>query len=73
MRLLILISAVLVVSGCAAKLVDSNERMVMVNAGPPDAAGAMKIAQEQCAKYGRHARLNSKPLGDRNWAFDCVN
>lgn len=73
MRVLFLIAAAALVSGCAAKIIDSNERMVMVNAGQLDAAGAMKLAREECAKHGRHARLNARPFDDRQWAFDCIN
>lgn len=51
---------------------DRHGRMVMVNAGSGDPAGAMKLAQAECQKHGRHARLNSKPYDDRQWVFDCV-
>ena len=37
MRALILVSVAVLMAGCAAQVIDSNERMVMVNAGvaPP--------------------------------------
>ena len=72
MRALILVSMAALFAGCAAKVIDSNERMVMVNAGSADPTGAMKLAQAECQKHGRHARLNSKPYDDRQWVFDCV-
>jgi len=72
MRALILVSVAALMAGCAAKVIDSNERMVMINAGSLDPAGAMKLAQAECQKHGRHARLNSKPYDDRQWVFDCV-
>ena len=72
MRALILVSVAALMAGCAAQVIDSNERMVMVNAGSADPTGAMKLAQAECQKHGRHARLNSKPYDDRQWVFDCV-
>jgi hypothetical protein len=59
-------------SGCAAKVIDSNERMVMINSGSADPAGAMNLANKECAKYGRYARLSAKPDEDRQWVFNCV-
>jgi hypothetical protein len=59
--------------GCAAKVTSSGERTVMVNAGSVDGAGALSVANEECKKHGRYARLLTKPTGDRQWVFDCVN
>lgn len=61
-----------VLSGCAAKLIASNERTVIINAHSSDPAGAIAIAQQECSKYDRHARLSEKPRGDRQWTFDCI-
>jgi hypothetical protein len=59
-------------TGCAARLIAGNDRMVMVNAGSADAAGAFKFAQQECQKSGMQARLNTRPQGDRQWVFDCI-
>lgn len=59
-------------TGCAAKVVAGNDRMVMVNAGSADAAGAFNLAQQECQKRGMQARLNTRPQGDRQWVFDCI-
>jgi hypothetical protein len=72
MRVLVLVSVAALMAGCAAKVIDSNERMVMINAGSADPSGALRMAQSECAKYGRHARLSSKPNEDRQWTFDCI-
>lgn len=71
MRLATLLAAALL-AGCSAKVIDSNPRTVMVNAGQADAAGALRLANAECAKHGRYARLNTKPTVDRQWVFDCV-
>lgn len=60
-------------AGCAAKVVAGNDRMVMVNAGSADAAGAFSLAQQECHKRGMQARLNTRPQQDRQWVFDCIN
>jgi hypothetical protein len=72
MQAITLISLAVLLAGCAAKIIDSNPRMVMVNAGSADPAGALKVANEACGKHGRYAVLNTKPREDRQWVFDCV-
>ena len=63
---------VLALTGCAAKITAANERMVMVNAGSVDGAGALSLADSECKKYGRYAVLTSKPREDRQWSFECI-
>jgi ABC-type molybdate transport system substrate-binding protein len=72
MRIIILAATVLLITGCAASVITSNERMVMVHAGSLDAKKAMDLAQTECAKYHRHARLTAKPDEDMQWVFDCI-
>lgn len=57
--------------GCAAKVVSSSERSVVVNAHPRDAGEAQALADEQCSRYGRKARMMRLPQGDRAFLFDC--
>ncbi len=68
----ICITSAIALSGCAAEVIASNERTAIVNAHPRDAAGALTLAQEQCSKFGRHARLSETPYGSRQWVFDCI-
>jgi hypothetical protein len=67
-----LVLVAVALSGCAAKVISGNERMVMINAGSLDPAGAMRLAETECGKFGRHARLSAKPDEDRQWIFNCV-
>lgn len=67
---IVVFSAVL--AGCAAKVITSGPRTVMVNAGSADPGGAMALATAECAKYNRLPRLAGKPREDRQWVFDCV-
>lgn len=59
-------------AGCAAKVVSSSERAVVVNAHPRDAADAQTLADQQCAQHGRKARLVRLPQSDRSFLFDCA-
>jgi hypothetical protein len=59
-------------TSCAVKLLSSSERSVIVQARMQDAAQAQKLADAECAKYGRHARLALKPHVTQ-YVFDCVN
>lgn len=63
---------VIALAGCAAKVVDGNERGVIIKAAEADAGGAFKLANAECEKHNRKARLNSRPRDDNTWAFDCV-
>lgn len=47
MRVLILVSVAALMAGCAAKVIDSNERMVVVKASPIDPSTAMRLAGTQ--------------------------
>ena len=72
----LLVSTVLAVgvfalSGCAARVVSSSERTIMINAGSLQAAEAQNLANIECQKYQRAARLSMKPREDRQWVFDC--
>jgi hypothetical protein len=66
------ITAVLTLTGCAAKVVSSTPRTVMVDAPQARPGEALQAAEAECSKHGRHARLNSGPDG-RRWTFDCVS
>jgi uncharacterized lipoprotein YajG len=70
MKLLTLIAAV-ALAGCAAQpsVQSSTPRSVAVTSR--QAGDAQVVAQVECQKYGRHARL-SGPGSLNTWFFDCV-
>lgn len=72
MRTIYALAVVAFLGGCAAKVVQSTPRTAMINAADHDAAGALNMAQTECGKYGRSARLNAQPRENRLWVFDCV-
>lgn len=69
MKKLVLLMCVLM-TGCAAKVISSNERSVVVKAYGSDAmVQAQKLADAECAKVNRFARFNQPMQG---FVFDCV-
>lgn len=70
---LFLLVAVIAIAGCATKVVSSSPRSVVVS-GPDNAvAEAQKLADAECAKQQRFARLIDRPnrMSDQ-FVFDCV-
>lgn len=71
MKKLVLLVCVLM-SGCAAQVVSSNERSVVVQAGARDAGSAQALADVECKKVGRFARLSIKATHNQ-YVYDCIN
>lgn len=68
------LAAATVLSGCAAKLVSSSPRTVVVSAGDSRVQEAQDLATKECAKHSRHARLIERPNPTSDqFVFDCVN
>lgn len=74
MRLLISTATLLALAGCAAKVISTSPRSIMVDAAPFQAQEAQDAATAECKKHGLHARVFARPgLGNpRQWAFDCI-
>lgn len=72
MKVAFALALVALLSACAAKVVQSTPRTVMIGAADHDAVGALSLGQTECAKQGRNARLNTQPKENRLWVFDCV-
>jgi uncharacterized protein YceK len=74
MRRIALFITAAVLAGCAASVVSTSPRSVMINAGTRQAQDAQNLATVECAKQGLHARMSSGPgFGNpRQWTFDCV-
>lgn len=69
----------LALSGCAtpAMIEEGTARNVVIAFGT-DAIGApvgsptLALAEQHCARYGKHARYSGRPSGSRI-AYDCVD
>lgn len=61
-------------AGCAAKLVSSSPRTVVISAGDARVQEAQDMADKECSKHGRFARMIGKPSPSSDqFTFDCVN
>lgn len=58
-------------SGCAGRVLTANERSVTVQAGSVMADEAQRLADAECKKHGRIARLSLRPVPNQ-YVFDCV-
>ncbi|MBX3653185.1 MAG: hypothetical protein KF686_03305 [Ramlibacter sp.] len=72
MRVLYVLLVAVLASGCAAKVLSVSERSVVVQARIQDVAEAQSLANAECAKSGRKARLAGK-LTANQFSFDCEN
>lgn len=73
MRKLLVPLACLLLAGCAAKILSSSARTVVIDANSQGIGEVQKLADAECAKHGRHARLVSTPrFGTNEHLFDCV-
>lgn len=70
-KLLPLLVCVLM-SGCAAKVLSSSEKSVIVQARIQDVAEAQHLADAECKQRGTLAKLSGK-LTINQYIFDCVN
>lgn len=75
MKMFLMIAATAVLlAGCAAHVVQSNPRSVLVDAESQGVAAAQKLADAECTKQGRIAQLKNPPaFGSNQYLFDCVN
>ena len=59
--LLIYIMAGLILSGCAAKVITSSPRSVVIESQGMDTAESQTLADKECAKYQKHAKMTARP------------
>lgn len=69
--------ALALLCGCGATVVSSSPRTVVVDGGiPPNRNGAQAqaLADAECARHGRYARMVARPVYDQSkeYVFDCV-
>lgn len=63
----------LLIIGCSTQVVSSSERSVIVESQSMNIGEAQKLANAECAKYKKFARLAVKAdYWERNYVFDCI-
>lgn len=70
MKLLVLL-LVAALSGCAATVLSSTERTVIVKARFQDIAEAQELANAECKTHGLYAKMSGKATINQ-FVFDCV-
>lgn len=71
MKNVIAICAVLL-AGCAAGVISSNPRSVVIGVGSERGGDAQALADAECRKHNRYAKFNRK-MSQMEWSFDCVD
>lgn len=63
----------LVLLGCETTVISANPRQVIVESAMLDAKESQRLAEAECGKYARYARMALKASNtDPNYTFDCV-
>ena len=74
MKVLVAFFVLVALTGCAAKLVSTSPRSVVISAGDARVQEAQNMADAECAKHGRYARLQERPSPTSDqFMFACVN
>jgi len=77
MKIIAVFLCVVAVSGCSTirpSVESSTPRSVVIEGGVQYATDATTLAQAECQKHGRHARLRSdkQDIIGWVWTYDCV-
>lgn len=73
MKRIALLALPLLLAGCAAKVISSSPRSVVITAPDAAVAESQSMADAECRKHGRFARLVRSPSPTSNqFVFDCV-
>jgi hypothetical protein len=63
-----------ILTGCATSVVSSNPRNVVVESQSMNAKAAQELADAECAKHKRYAKMTLKAdYWERNYTFECID
>lgn len=63
-----------VLGGCAPMVVSTSPRTVVIRAGDMRIQESQTMADTECAKHGRYAKMVARPsFTSAEFIFDCVN
>lgn len=72
-RVLSALTCASVLAGCAAQVVSSSPRTVVVRAPDNSIAESQQLADAECKKHNRFARLIERPSPTSDkFVYDCV-
>ena len=73
LRLILVIVGCLMLLGCETTVISANPRQVIVKSSELDAKESQRLAEAECGKHQRYARMSLKATNiDPNYTFDCV-
>jgi hypothetical protein len=72
MKIFLLLASVFL-TACAAQVVSSSPRTVVIKTMGPDYNGAQKLADIECGKHKLFAQLAPRGAPSSNFIFNCVN
>lgn len=65
--------AVSALGGCSTSVISSSPRNVVVESQSLNAAEAQRLADVECKKHNRYAKMTIKgDYWERNYSFECV-
>jgi hypothetical protein len=73
-----IVLASLILVGCAGKVTSSTPRSVIIDAGNnitgATSADAQRMADAECAKHGRFAKMTGRPdrYNSNDYVFECI-
>ncbi|MCY1165189.1 hypothetical protein D9M73_50890 [compost metagenome] len=68
------VCALSLLAGCATKVVSSSPRQVIISGPDGATVEAQKLAEAECSKHQRFARLIARPsYNSDQFVFDCVS
>jgi hypothetical protein len=69
----VIIVGLLILLGCETTVISANPRQVIVKSSMLDAKESQRLAEAECGKHERYARMALKATNtDPNYTFDCV-
>jgi hypothetical protein len=69
----VVIVGLLIHLGCETTVISANPRQVIVKSSELDAKESQRLAEAECGKHQRYARMSLKATNiDPNYTFDCV-
>lgn len=73
LRPFVVIVGFLMLLGCETTVISANPRQVIVKSSELDAKESQRLAEAECGKHQRYARMSLKATNiDPNYTFDCV-
>ena len=69
----VVIVGCLILLGCETTVISANPRQVIVKSSELDARESQRLAEAECGKHQRYARMSLKATNiEPNYTFDCV-